>query len=298
MNAELSHAQVLFQAFFDDGDVAHSQDVSGIAPAHLFHDELVDLIDDGQMAGKQLFKQRYAPAFQGFWQNGVVCIRKYLFTDLPSFVEAHAFFIDKDAHQLRNCQSGMSVVQLNADFVGKSGKTVVILLPLIKDVLQGCRYEEVFLLQPQDLAQMYVIVRIQYFADVFADVFLFYCFHVVATIEVFKIKLIGCIGFPQAKVVDIVHLVTGDGDVPSYCHHVFCIHPGIDASLSIVLCLFHFSAKAYSIRDLRALYLPGTAVFAPVIRYLSLKTFAYLLTEDAKFVADTITIARIGGGGQ
>jgi len=60
----------------------------------------------------------------------------------------------------------------------------------------------------------------------------------------------------------------------------------------------HPSAKTHPIADLRTLDFPGTTLLEPVIRLFHLVALHDVLLEDAKLVADAITVSGISLCGQ
>ncbi len=91
-------------------------------------------------------QQVHVPGFQCFRQDGVVCISKGFATDIPSLCPGQVFFIHQDAHQFRNGNGGMGVVQLNGNLLRQFAEAVVGLQIATQDILYGGADKEVFLL--------------------------------------------------------------------------------------------------------------------------------------------------------
>ncbi len=136
-DAELCHADVFVGTFFDHGHRSHLVQIARIAPCDFAQQQVVDLIDQHQVARQQLFKDADRPSFLRFGQDGVIGVGKGAARDLPRFLKAEIFLVDQDAHHFRNGDGGMRVIKLDGGFVGKVGVIVIVQFPVRKDVLQG-----------------------------------------------------------------------------------------------------------------------------------------------------------------
>ena len=123
------------------------------------------------MVRQQAAHQIDRPSFQGFAHQCVVGVRENLAAHIPCFGPRNAFFVNQDAHQLRNRQHGVGVVQMDSDFVGKvfdAGETAFMAR---YDVLYGCGNQEIFLFQAQFAAAVGGVVRIEDGARCFSSLF-------------------------------------------------------------------------------------------------------------------------------
>ncbi len=143
----MSHAQFFLVSLFDYTEVAHFLQIVGIEAFDLFHHVVIDLVNQHQMTRQQLFKQFNVPFFQGFREDGVVRIAETAAGDIPGGFKIQVFLINENTHHFRDGQSGMGVVQLDGNFLGKLGKTVVVFYPTAHDILEGGADEKVFLFQ-------------------------------------------------------------------------------------------------------------------------------------------------------
>ena len=77
----------------------------------------------------------------------MVCVGECLCDDVPGFVPAYAVFVDQDAHQFRNRNNGVRVVQLDYVKLGELAEIrSVVGHKVVDQVLQAGAREEVLLL--------------------------------------------------------------------------------------------------------------------------------------------------------
>ena len=58
----------------------------------------VNLVDDLQVSGQDVFQHGHGPPLQGFWEEGVVCVGEGLAADAPGLGPRQVLLIQKDAH--------------------------------------------------------------------------------------------------------------------------------------------------------------------------------------------------------
>ena len=140
---------------------------------------------------------------------------------------------------------------------------------------------------------MLIVIGIQHFGNVFALVFAFHSFDIVAAVEIVKVKFI-CRGrLPEAQVIDSIGLKPRNRDVPRHCHDVVSVHPAVFVSAVFLLFGNDFSAKAHPVGDIRSVNFPGTAFFQPVVWDFNLVALFNRLFENAEFIADAVSVSGV-----
>ena len=72
----------------------------------------IDEINKLKVSGEHILEHFNRPALQGLGQNGVVGIGTSFLCHFPRSLEVDALDIDQEAHQLRNGQGRVGIVQL------------------------------------------------------------------------------------------------------------------------------------------------------------------------------------------
>ena len=128
--------------------------------------------------------------------------------------------VDEQAHELGNGHGGMRVVELHGDlfrqlqnsavsakhiidnpgmYLGPAELDVRSVAKGLQDVLQRCRGEEVLLDKPQHLAVVLAVVGVQDLGDGLHLHLLLDGLHVLAIVELDKIKIVGGVRAPQPQ---------------------------------------------------------------------------------------------------
>ena len=147
------------------------------------------------------------------------------------------------------------------------------------DGLHGGRNEEILLLQPQGLALIVVVLRIQHFGDDVRHGPLLPGPQVLPLAEQLHVDGLGTLGVPQPQGVHLLGIVPGDlhvarhrqhtGIVLMHHHQVAVVPPGAD-----------LAAKVDLLRLLRLGHEPCIAQILPVVGQLHLLAVHDLLLED------------------
>ena len=120
--------------------------------------------------------------------------------------------IHQEAHQLRDGEGRVGVVELDGEFVGE--RVDVRLLEQEPDaVLQRARHEEVLLLEPELLAGLAFVVGIEDLGDVLAPDLGLDRAPVLAALKGLEVELVGGDGAPESEEVRVRRLVTEHGRV-------------------------------------------------------------------------------------
>src|SRR5262245_5810721 len=74
----------------------------------------IDAIDDLQVPGQKAAEQIDWPSFERFRQERMVSVGEYADSDAPRVVPRQAVQVDEDAHEFRNCDARMCIIELDS----------------------------------------------------------------------------------------------------------------------------------------------------------------------------------------
>ncbi len=148
-DGQMSHADTPPACFVDERKALQYAGVAGMTVAYFFKQAVVDFINQLQMAGQQFLHQVDAPHFQCFGHDGVVGIGKQAGREVPGRIPIPVMHIQQQAHQFRDAQAGVGVIELDGHFVGQSAQIGVMVQMALHDVLQGSADKKVLLLEAQ-----------------------------------------------------------------------------------------------------------------------------------------------------
>ena len=210
--------------------------------------------------------------------------------DGPSGIPVVAVLVDQDAHELRDADHRVGVVELEHDLVRQRGQVRVLLARVehADRVVDGRGDEEVLLLEAQLLALRGGILRVEDLGDVLSLNLRDHGVEVIALVEGEQVELVVAAGLPQAQRVDTAglvarnHVVDRDGaDRPSRLPH------------ALAVLLDDLATEAHALVALIVDVAPRVFVGQPVIRTLDLTAFLIeFLTEDAVAVLDAVAECR------
>src|SRR5690606_24419050 len=120
---------------------------------------------------------------------------------------------DEDAHQLRDSQRRMRIVELKRRLLRQVPDRTPVGQQATNAIPQGRRDEEVLLLEPELLAERMVVVWVEHASDVLVVSLALDGPGVVSRIEVGDVEILVGTRAPQAKRVDDIVFVAGNGDV-------------------------------------------------------------------------------------
>src|SRR5208282_1735387 len=109
----------------------------------------IDLVNDLQMARHDSFKQAHRPSFQRFRQKRVISICDRGAGNLPRNRPLQIVLVDENAHQLRNSQCGMSVIELNSHLRWESTEVFTTSGESPYYIVHRAGHKEIFLQQPE-----------------------------------------------------------------------------------------------------------------------------------------------------
>ena len=201
----------------DKGEMAHPD-----APAVVFVDQrnrgrrrfadrlgalsrqmmLVDLVDNLQVPRQYPIEQRNRPGFECFRQQGVIGIGAGRDSDFPGPVPRHVVQVDKDAHQLRNGDARVGVVELNGGVIGQSVDATVRAAVPLHEVLERSGDEKIFLPQTQLAPGRGRVARVEDLGERLGPRLFGQRANMVAEVEDVETHRIGSPRRPQAQCVD------------------------------------------------------------------------------------------------
>ena len=244
-----------------------------------FHQNLID-------ARQQALHHVFRPLFERFRHDGVVGVRHCAADNLLRFVPAQAFFVHQQAHQFRNRQTRMRVVDVDDDLLRQLAPVrAVELLEVLEDVLEGGGGEEILLLQAEQLAFVVVVFGVEDVGDGFRQFLFLRRLHIVAVVEVAQVNALRGAGAPQAQTVD-------GGGVIAHQRHVVgnsldrVVADVTEHRAAVLVAHFDVTVEVHFAGILHYGHFPHVAVAQPVVRQLDLLTVHNLLAEQTVFIAD------------
>ena len=282
-----------------DGHVLDLAVLVGILLLDLLHESAIDLIHDLVYTGKQTHEQVYRPFLQGFRHDGVVGVCAASGYDGPCVIPFQVIIIYKDTHQLRYSYRRMGIVELEYSALGQLVNIVMGCHKTLYNLLQGCRYEEILLLETKLLAAVVVIIGIKNIYDRLCQILLLYRLGVVTLVKGIQVELSHRLGIPDSQGVYDAVIVTYDRQIIGHGQNglIAVLHVAVPAQLLVILDA-DIAAEFDSLGILRTFDFERIAVSEPVIGQLNLLAVYDGLLEHTVFVTDTAAVSRIVEGGQ
>ena len=178
------HAQVghTHGAARDHSHTLHLVCVMGSAP-NKGTEAVVDLLGDLINTGQQALVQVLAPALQRLFHHRVVGVRHRFGYQFPSRVPIIAALVQHNAHQLRNGQGGVGIVNMDRHLLRQIIQRAVLGQVTVNNILHRGGHQEILLAQAQGLALRRVICRIQHLTDGLCHGRLFHSLNILALIK-------------------------------------------------------------------------------------------------------------------
>ena len=215
---------------------------------------------------------------------------------IPRLVPSVAAFVEQNAHQLRDGQGGVRVVDVHGRHIGQIVHGAVFFEMTADDVLDGGGDQEVLLRQPQRLALAVVVRRIQHLRDDLGHGLLLHRPHIFALVEQRHIHA-GRGRAPQPQRGYPAAVLAGHHHIVGLRQHhrgIFMLHmvePAVPAFADVAV-------KAHLLGQLRPRQQPALAARQPEIGHFGLPSVHQLLTENPVFVQQGIADGGNGCGGQ
>ena len=100
---------------------------------HLDAEATVDFADDFGDAREQTVEDRHFPGFESFGQNSVVRVCEGLGDDCPGVFPAELVLVHEQAHEFRNSQNRVSVVQLDRVVLREVAQILAVMFDVVVD---------------------------------------------------------------------------------------------------------------------------------------------------------------------
>ena len=287
---QVAHAHAPALVLIDDRHRRQQPVIVGKFAPHGAEMQRVDQVDDLHVARQQPFHQWNRPDLQRLGQQRVVGVTERGPDDLPGFLPRHLVHIQQNAHQFRDGDRRMRVIQLDRRLLGQGGDMAEGADMPAHEVLQRGRDEEILLPQPQFLAGRRRIGRIQHLGNRRRAHLIRQRIDMVAAVERVEPQRIGGVRRPQSQRVHPPSAPTdrgrviGDrlnrfGRMPDVANRGFRDRHDLDRA-----------AEADVIADFRPVKFPRVAQRQPVFRIFLLPAVLHDLAEQAVVVADAVAV--------
>src|SRR5215510_29273 len=136
--------------------------VAWVAVSDVVEEAAIDLINNFEMAREQRLEQLDGPLLQGFGKQGMVGVSESALRQVPGLVPSELPLVEQYAHQFRNRDCGVSVVELDRRMV-RQGRPFVApaAAEAIDNILERAAHHEVLLQEAQGPAGLGGIVGIK-----------------------------------------------------------------------------------------------------------------------------------------
>ena len=271
---------------------ASARIVAGKCGAHFVEETPVDLEDDLEMPRQQRAEKIDGPFLQRLGQQGMVRVGERRARDLPRFVPAESMLIHEQPHQLGHRNRWMRVVKLHGPlFVESRGRAAEQRVDA-QHVLQRATREKELLLEPEHLAPVRFVVRVEHFRDGLGLHLVLDRAVVVAVVEGLEVERLDRLGLPKAQRVAGVDAVAEDRRIVGDALDLGLGNPAHAKAALFVGERLGASAELHVVGDFRPRDFPRVAVPQPLVGDFALPAIADGLIEDAELVADAIADGR------
>ena len=284
-NTKVCHTHLIVS---DDGHSGNTIPVTRITRPKICAQPTVDLFHNHIYTRQTQTEQVHVPTFQRLWQHRVIGIAHGLCDNMPGIIPTIGIHIHQNAHQFRNNQCGMGIVDVQRDLLCKVGKSAVYRKMFLNDVLQGGRHEKILLCQTQKLSFLMVIRGIQHLGYHLGTGCFFHCVDILPLGKQFHIELRGILCPPQAQRRYRIAVLPGNQHIIRYGMNLFTIFIR-DLAVAVVPRFVHLAAHAHTHRFVRARNQPIPAAGQPIIRQFHLVALDDTLLKKSIFIAQRKT---------
>ena len=110
---EVGHAHGACAGFVDERHAANARFVIWESRAYILKEPMINCIDNLHVAWQEPSEERCGPGLQRLGQEGMVGISEGILRDLPCGVPVHEVHVNKQAHELGDCNGRVRVVELH-----------------------------------------------------------------------------------------------------------------------------------------------------------------------------------------
>ena len=161
----MRHAHVARAAFIDEREPREARLVAGKAARTSSRKRRLISKTISRCRGSSEPKRSTRPLLQRLGQQRVIRVGEGRARHRPRFVPAERVLIDEQPHQLRDGDRRMRVVELHGPFFVEGRGRAAEQRVDAQHVLQRAAREKELLLEPQLLAAMRLVVRVEHFGD-------------------------------------------------------------------------------------------------------------------------------------
>ena len=212
--------------------------------------------------------------------------------NLPGGVPVHLVLINKQSHQLGDCNGRVGVIQLRGKSCVKLLQASSLSKMKANHVLQGTGYEEVLLFEAQLFALQWFVIGIEHFGNVLRGHFLFNCAVIVSDVKRGKVERFRRFRTPQTQQTAGVHAVAGNEAVVGNTLDHPLGSPAYTIATLLVLVGFGVAAEFHFEGYFRTGDFPRIAEMQPFVCALDLPAVVDLLIKNAELVANTVANRR------
>ena len=199
--------------------------IVGILLLQGLQEVVINLENNLQMTRQNFTQHVDGPGLQRFAHQGMVGIREDLAGYLERLIPAELMLVNQQAHQLRNRQHRVRVIEMNRYFIRQIGVGFMQLVVAAEDILYRRRHEEILLPQAQLAPGIGGVIRIKYPRHVLGVVFIFHRREVVALIKFTEVNLAAGLRAPQTQRIGGVGIKTRDNLIVGFSNNLFGFHP-------------------------------------------------------------------------
>ena len=257
-------------------DGSHVVDGCAINAAlgHVQAETTIDLANDFRNTGEETIEDVDIPGLQSLSQDRVVRVRESMGDNFPCFFPAEAVLIHEDAHEFRDSQNRVRVIELNGIELRKAAQIIAVFCDVvINDCLQRSRAEEVLLAHAQNLTFEGRIVGVQHTGNIHGAFTINDRVGEALRVEGIVVEVLHGLSLPQAQRIDVLRAVAGN-------RHV--IRNSADSQIRVANnALFFLAAND-----------EGVTLFHPRVGMLSLEAVIEKLLEQTVTVQNTVASNR------
>ena len=122
----------------------------------------VDFADNLINSRQNLLNKVLVPLFKSLCHNRVVGVSKCIGDDMPRLLPSVAALVEQNSHQLGNCESGVSVVDVDSNLLVEVIHTAVNTHMAHDDITDRGSAHKILLTQTESLTFCVVVVRIEH----------------------------------------------------------------------------------------------------------------------------------------